>query len=105
VLITSTQNGFPDLLDCLSFLTAREYLHDVLVKTHGANAPDAGRRCVKIVPHVRIASAYIRQSLEGPSEIYSIFFPVSSSNVALRAFATEVAISVCRTNTSPRSRS
>lgn len=68
-LVTSTQNGFSDLLDWLQFLHAKEYLLAVLQGVHGLSNADALKRCAKIVPHVRVAAAYVRQSLDGPAEI------------------------------------
>src|ERR1700735_462738 len=68
-VVTSTQNGFVDVLDWLGFLSAKDYLLEVLVKVHGLSPPDAKRRAVQIIPHVRIASGYIEQSLEGPRDL------------------------------------
>jgi hypothetical protein len=67
--VTSSQSGFTDVLDWLSFLTARDYLEQLLVITHGVPPQDTVKRCAQIIPHVRSAAAYIRQSLEGPPEI------------------------------------
>jgi len=58
-----------DVLDWLGFLSATEYLVDVLVKVHGLKEEDAKRRAVQIVPHVRLAAGYIEQSLEGPRDL------------------------------------
>jgi hypothetical protein len=69
VVVTSTQNGFSDVLDWLGFLSASDYLRDILVKVHGLTAPEAKRRASEIIPHVRIASGYIQQSLEGPRDL------------------------------------
>jgi hypothetical protein len=68
-LVTTTQNGIADALDWLGFLCAKDYLHDVLAKTHGLSAQDATRRARKIIPHVRIAREYVQQSLDGPQEL------------------------------------
>lgn len=69
VFVTSTQDGFCDLLDWLEFLNAKEYLVALLRGTHGLSESEAVRRAVEITPHVRMATAYIRQSLDGPTEI------------------------------------
>lgn len=68
-VVTSTQNGFVDVLDWLGFLCAKDYLLDVLVKVHGLAAQDAKRRAAQIAPHVRIAGEFIKQSLAGPKEL------------------------------------
>jgi len=67
--ISSSQSGFTDVLDWLGFLAAREYLAQLLVNVHAVTAQEAANRCTQVIPHVRIAAAYIRQSLEGPPDI------------------------------------
>lgn len=68
-LVLSKQDPFLDILDWLSFLSAKDYLTQLLQKVHSLTAPEARNRALAIIPHVRIASAYIHQSLDGPSEI------------------------------------
>jgi hypothetical protein len=68
-IITSSQSGFVDLLDWLGFLCAREYLIELLKNTHGLSISVAKNRADQIVPHVRIAIGYIRQSLDGPDDL------------------------------------
>jgi hypothetical protein len=69
VIVASSQSGFVDLIDWLGFLCAREYLIELLKNTHGLGISVAKVRADQIVPHVRIAVAYIRQSLDGPDDL------------------------------------
>jgi hypothetical protein len=57
------------MLDWLGFLCAKDYLAHLLQRAHGLSAKEARARALLIIPHVRIAISYIRQSLDGPSEI------------------------------------
>jgi len=68
-LLTSGQDPFLDMLNWLGFLCAKEYLVGLLQRAHGLSLRDARKRAVLIIPHVRIAIGYIRQSLDGPSDI------------------------------------
>jgi hypothetical protein len=68
-VLSSSQNGFIDLVDWLGFLSAREYLVGVLRTTHSLSALEAMKRSEQIIPHVRLASGYIQQSLDGPPEL------------------------------------
>jgi hypothetical protein len=69
VEVTSTQNGFADVLDWLGFLCAKDYLCDVLTGVHGLSPADAPDRALQIIPHVRTAMGFIQQSLEGPADL------------------------------------
>jgi len=53
--VTSTQNGFVDLVDWLGFLCAKEYLIDLLVRVHSLSPTDANARAKAIIPHARLA--------------------------------------------------
>lgn len=68
-LVVSMQDPFEDTLDWLGFLCAKEYLIDLLNTQHAIAIPAARTRAAAIIPHVRIAISYIRQSLEGPADI------------------------------------
>jgi hypothetical protein len=68
-VITSSQNGLVDILDWLGFLCASEYLVALLRNSHQMSPTDAVKRSAKIIPHVRLAVGYIRQSQEGPPEL------------------------------------
>jgi YaaC-like Protein len=68
-IVGSTQSGYVDNLDWLGFLCAKDYLVALLRDVHGMTARDAEKRSTQIIPHVRLASGYIRQSQEGPSEL------------------------------------
>lgn len=68
-LVASAQDQFLDMLDWFSFLCAKDYLVELLRKTHSLTIADARMRAALIIPHVRIASGYVRQSLDGPAEL------------------------------------
>jgi hypothetical protein len=68
-LVTSSQNGFVDVMDWLGFLCAKDYLIDVLQRVHALSAVEARQRALQIIPHVRIARGFIQQSLDGPADL------------------------------------
>ena len=75
-LLTSGQDPFLDMLNWLGFLCAKDYLVQLLQRAHGLSASDARARATLIIPHVRIAIGYIRQSLDGP-RIFPFFLPTT----------------------------
>lgn len=68
-LLKSGQDPFLDILDWLGFLLAKEYLVDLLRRVHKMPAQEARSRAKQIIPHVRIAMRYVKQSLDGPADI------------------------------------
>lgn len=68
VLVTN-YDPFQVTSDWLSFLTAHEYVVDLLRKTHAVPAKSASARADEIIPHVRMAIDYIHQTLDGPASI------------------------------------
>jgi hypothetical protein len=68
-LVTSSQNGLGDVLEWIGLLCAKEYAVELLYSRHRLPKIEAARRVDKIAPHVRVATAYVKQSLDGPSEI------------------------------------
>jgi hypothetical protein len=68
-LVTSSQSGLGDVLEWIGLLCAKEYAVELLYGRHGLTKIEAARRVDKIAPHVRVATAYVKQSLDGPSEI------------------------------------
>jgi hypothetical protein len=67
--VVSDQDPFADMLDWLSFLTASDYLVNLLHTRHGISPAEARARSRPIMSHVRIASGYVQQSLAGPAEL------------------------------------
>lgn len=65
----SSQDPLADILDWLSFLTARDYLTSLLQAKHRLPSSLAASRAKQIIPHVRMAMAFTRQSLSGPVSI------------------------------------
>jgi len=57
------------VLEWIGLLCAKEYALELLNSKHGLTKIEAARRIDKIAPHVRVATAYVKQSLDGPSEI------------------------------------
>ena len=68
-LVVSDQEPFSDVLDLLGFLCSRDYLGDLIVKKHKLTRQQSKSRTTLIIPYIKIASDYIRQSLEGPKNI------------------------------------
>ena len=68
-VVTTGQDRFLDMSDWLGFLCAEEYLVQLLRQSHGFSANEARSRARLIIPHVRIALAYVQQALDGPREI------------------------------------
>jgi len=67
--VTSKHDPFVDIVDWLGFLTAKEYVVDLMRKGHSVPNKQAEPRAAKIIPHVNLAVDSIRQSLEGPPDI------------------------------------
>jgi len=67
--ITSSLDPINDVLVLLEYLTARDYLVEILVKRHGLAKGEAQRRSQSIIPHVRTSLAYLRQAQFGPPEL------------------------------------
>lgn len=67
--VTSQQDPFIDIMNWLSFVCAKDYLEEILTTRHHIKEKDAKIRSAKIIPHVRIATSYLQQSLDGPSDI------------------------------------
>ncbi len=69
VIMISSLDIFADVLTQVEFLTARDYVADLLVRSHGVTGKDAKKRATSIVPYVRTAAAYIAQAQSGPPEV------------------------------------
>jgi hypothetical protein len=59
---------FTDVVDWLRYLTAEDYVTNVLVHTHSLSAAEAKARCRKIMPHIKDALAFIEQTVAAPNE-------------------------------------
>ena len=66
---SSKHDPFIDVVDWFGFLTAKEYLINLIRRVHHVPIKQAATRATNIIPHVRLAVDYIRQSLEGPPDI------------------------------------
>jgi len=67
--LKSSLDPIDDTLVLLEYLTAKDYLVDILVTRHGVSKSSALTRTRSIIPHVRTALAYFRQARLGPHEL------------------------------------
>jgi hypothetical protein len=70
-------------LDWLSFLSAKDYLETLLQRVHSLTALEARKRGSAVIPHVRIASAYI-QTNKGAGNLFSVPLPLQSNDQNLK---------------------
>jgi hypothetical protein len=67
--VTSTLDPIEDVLVLLTYLTAKDYLVELLTSLHGLAKTEAVSRAKSIIAHVRTALDYLRQAQLGPSEL------------------------------------
>lgn len=67
--ITSTLDPIEDVLVLLAYLTAKDYLVEILTSRHGLSKREAGSRAKSIIPHLQTSLAYFRQAQLGAAEL------------------------------------
>lgn len=67
--IETQRDPLEDLLVYLQYLTADDYLVELLQERHGLTEGDAEDRAERIAPHVQVALNYMRQVLPGPQQL------------------------------------
>jgi len=66
---STTRDPFEDAVDFIGFLTAKDYLIDLLENRHSVSRADAVSRCNPIIQHVRVALAFLEQAAVGPIDV------------------------------------
>ena len=67
--VISNQDPISDAVGWIGFLTAKDYVYDVLTKRHGHTPFAASSRARQIIAHVQTALAFLDQAMAGPKDV------------------------------------
>jgi hypothetical protein len=80
--ITTALDPFADIIDWLRYLTADDYVVNLLIKVHKLTPSEAKTRCKLIMPHIRDALAFIDQAIGTPNEAAFVSIYYAMLNLA-----------------------